>query len=340
MKILRGILLGLAWAAGGMVVLLLAGFAVAAWIWRDIPAEVLEARYGTPASQFAEIDGARIHYRDEGEGPAVVLVHANFASLIGWDPWVEALQDRYRVVRFDMTSHGLSGADPSGDYSLPRTVHLMERLLDQLGVERCAIIGTSLGGTVAMHYTVRNPERVAGLGLISPGSLEPDVRGRQAPARMSPASALVRWITPRALPEFMLKTGFGDPGKVSPELIDRWHDLWRLEGQREAQLARLRQYISGDIEELIGRVSVPVLIQWGEENPQVKVELAGELARLLKSAPLIETIIYPGVGHMAIQEAPRETSEDALAWLGRVPFAEPADPADPAGTAEAEEQPK
>lgn len=334
MRILRGLFLALAWTVGGLFALAVIGFAVAAWIWRDIPAEQLEARYGTPASRFAEIDGARIHYRDEGQGPAVVLIHANFASLIGWDPWVDALKDRYRVVRFDMTSHGLSGADASGDYSLPRTVALMERLLDRLDVERCAIVGTSLGGTVAMHYTVRNPHRVAGLGLISPGSLEPDVRGRQAPARMSPVTALVRWITPRSLPEFMLRGGFGDPGKVSPELIDRWHDLWRLEGQRPAQLERLRQYISGDIEELIGRVPVPVLIQWGEENPQVHVELAGELARLLTSAPSVETIIYPGVGHMAIQEAPRETAADARAWLDRVPFAVPAD------TPEVEEQPK
>ena len=325
MRILRAIFLTLAWLAGGLVALALISFAVAAWIWRDIPAERLEARYGTEASRFAAIDGARIHYRDEGQGPAVVLIHANFASLIGWDPWVEALKDRYRVVRFDMTSHGLSGADATGDYSLPRTVDLMERLLDELGVDRCVIVGTSLGGTVAMHYTVRNPQNVAGLVLISPGSLEPDVRGRQAPARMSPTTAIVRWITPRALPEFMLRTGFGNPASVSDELIDRWHELWRLEGQRPAQLARLRQYISGDIEELIGQVSAPVLIQWGEENPQVHVELAGELARLLKNSPQVETIIYPGVGHMAIQEAPRETAADARAWLDRMPFAEPAE---------------
>ena len=325
MKFLRGILLGLGWAVAGLVALAGIAFAVAAWVWRDIPAETLEARYASPASRFAAIDGARIHYRDEGSGPAVVLIHANFASLIGWDPWVEALADRYRVVRFDMTSHGLSGADSTGDYGLPRTVHLMERLLDRLGVKRAAIVGTSLGGTVAMHYAVRNPRRVAGLVLISPGSLEPGVRGRQAPPPMSPAAALVRWITPRALPEFMLKTGFADPAKVTPQLVDRWHNLWRLEGQRVAQLERLRQYISGDIEALIGEVSAPVLIQWGEENPQVHVELAAELARLLTNAPSVETIIYPGVGHMAIQEAPRETATGARAWLDRVPFAEAPD---------------
>jgi hypothetical protein len=79
LKVLGLLILGL-WAAGTLGVL------AAMWIYRDIPAEVLEARYMTPASRFLNVDGARIHYRDEGEGAAVVLVHANFANLIGWDP--------------------------------------------------------------------------------------------------------------------------------------------------------------------------------------------------------------------------------------------------------------
>ena len=45
----------------------------------------------------------------------------NFGNLIGWDPWVEALKDHHRVLRFDLTAHGLTGPDPSGDYSLERT---------------------------------------------------------------------------------------------------------------------------------------------------------------------------------------------------------------------------
>ena len=53
-----------------------------------------------------------------------------WTNLIDWDPWVEALKDRYRVVRFDMTSHGLTGPDPSGDYTLPRTLALTEKFMD------------------------------------------------------------------------------------------------------------------------------------------------------------------------------------------------------------------
>ena len=110
----------------GLVALLFAGLLVALFIYRDIPAEKLEAEYTNEASQFMDVAGVRVHYRDEGprNAPAVVLVHANFASLLGWEPWAEALKDSYRVIRFDMTSHGLTGPDPTGDYTLDRTLEI------------------------------------------------------------------------------------------------------------------------------------------------------------------------------------------------------------------------
>ena len=89
--------------------------------YRDTPAAQVDARWGTAPSRFLQVDGVRVHYRDEGEGPVIVLLHANYASLLMWEPWAAALKDRFRVIRLDMTAHGLTGVDPSGDYSLERT---------------------------------------------------------------------------------------------------------------------------------------------------------------------------------------------------------------------------
>ncbi|RMF98550.1 MAG: alpha/beta hydrolase [Gammaproteobacteria bacterium] len=310
------------WLGFGTLGLLLLGgitFLVAAWIYRDIPAEVLEARYANEHSRFLNIEGVRIHYRDEGSGPPVLLIHANFASLLGWDPWVEALQDRYRVIRFDMPSHGLTGPDPSGDYSLERTVYLTERFIDALGLERLTIGGTSLGGTVAIHYAARHPERVERLILLSPGALEGrDLTSEQSARRRNvPAAAkILEYILPRALPEFMLRSAWGTTRPVPEELIDRWHDLWLREGQRAAQLARLRQYRSGDLEGIAAKVRAPVLLLWGEANHQAEVEQAYELKKMLANAP-VELITYPGVGHMAVQEAGADIARDVRAWLDR-----------------------
>jgi len=141
------------WLLVGLLALGVAATLVGLWIYRDIPALELEARYANDASRFMNIDNVRIHYRDEGprDAPVVVLVHANFASLLGWEPWVDALKDSYRVIRFDMTSHGLTGPDPTGDYGLDRTMELTERLIDAVGLNNTFTIGgTSIGGTVSL----------------------------------------------------------------------------------------------------------------------------------------------------------------------------------------------
>ena len=167
----------------GMVALVV-GLLVAAVVYRDHPVAAVEKRWAKPPSQFVIVDGVRLHYREEGSGPPVVLLHANYASLFMWEPWATALKDRYRVIRVDLPAHGLTGPEPSGDYSLQRIQSLFEQFVDARGLERFVVVGTSIGGTVAMRYAADHPERIERLVMISPGSLESRVRGRTTPANV------------------------------------------------------------------------------------------------------------------------------------------------------------
>ena len=115
-KLLKAIKIALAVAAAVCV----GGLAMVLWIYRDIPAEVVEARYGNASSQFMMIGGVRLHYRDEGSGQPIVLIHGHWGSLLQWDSWMPALSQDHRVVRLDLTSHGLTGVDPTGDYTNER----------------------------------------------------------------------------------------------------------------------------------------------------------------------------------------------------------------------------
>lgn len=292
-------------------------FAVAAYQFQDIDPEILESRYATEPSRFVTIDGVRFHYRDEGAGPTVVLVHANWANMLDWDPWVDALKDSYRVVRFDMPGFGLTGPDPTGDYSIARTVSLLEELFATLNVDTFVLAGASLGGTIGMHYSVAHPGVIERLIFVSPGALNPRVRGRTTPPSIPQVFNVLTVITPRAIPHAILRSGFGDESRISEQLISRWHDFLLRKGNRLAQLDRQRQYISGDVDALIGEINVPVLIMWGSLNKQVPVELAGELADLLKSAPEIERIIYEDAGHQLAQEIGERTGQDVRAYLDR-----------------------
>ena len=281
----------------------------------DKSAEEIEAKYLEDNSSFINIDGVNIHYTDEGTGPVILLLHANYANLIDWKPWVKTLSPNYRIIRMDIPGHGLTEADPLNDYSMPRTVFLIERLISSLGIKQLSVVGASLGGTIGIHFTRNNPEIVDHLILVSPGALNPRVRGSNEPAKLPKAFNLMTQITPRLLVKGLLTGGFGDPSNISEELITRWHDLLLREGQRDAQMARMRQYVSGDIDQVIKQVKAPVLIMWGKKNKVVPVELAYEMKNLLVNSHSIEMIIYESGGHQLVQELGQETAVDALEYL-------------------------
>ncbi|MBT5541246.1 MAG: alpha/beta hydrolase [Gammaproteobacteria bacterium] len=282
---------------------------------QDISPETIESKYLLRSSSFINIDGVKIHFTDEGNGPVLLLLHANYANLIDWDPWVQELSATHRIIRLDIPGHGLSYNDPSGDYSMARTLFLLQKLMDHLEINSFSIAGASLGGTIGLHYASNYSNEVNRLILVSPGALNPRVRGSNEPPHLPKLFNLLTQITPRALVEGLLTGGFGDPSKISEELVTRWHELLLKEGQRDAQMARMKQYISGDIDQIIQSIEAPVLIMWGKKNKVVSVALATEMKNLLVNSPSVEMIIYKNAGHQLVQEIGSETAKDALRYL-------------------------
>ena len=196
------------------------------------------------------------------------------------------------MIRIDIPGHGLTEADPSNDYSMQRTVFLLENFLNELKIDTLSIAGASLGGTTSLHYASQNPEKIDNLILVSPGALNPRVRGRTEPVTLPKPFEIIAYITPKIITETLLKGGFGDPNNVTDQLIKRWHDLLLREGQRDAQIARVNQYVSGDIDRVLSEVRAPALIMWGKKNNVVPVDLAYEMKDMMKNSLRIEMIIY------------------------------------------------
>ena len=275
----------------------------------------IEAQYRLDSSSFVTIDGVRIHYTDQGAGSCIVLLHANYANLIDWEPWVETFISSHRVIRFDLAGHGLTSSDPENNYSLERTLYLFEKLMNYLSIDEMALVGASIGGTISLHYAERHPDQVKQLILVSPGALNPRARGKLEPPNLPFFMDIITRITPKKLVAGLLNSGFGDPSRITDELVTRWHDLLLREGQRDAQMARMRQYVSGDIDKVIANIQSPTLIMWGAKNSIVPVELADEMAKLLVNASSVEKIIYSTAGHQLVQEIGKETAIDAFDYL-------------------------
>lgn len=113
---------------------------------------------------YLPVAGALLRYRDEGSGPAVLLIHGWTLDLDMWEPQVAGLRDSFRLVRFDRRGFGLS----SGPASLAADVQDALALCDQLQLERLACLGMSQGARVAMHLCRIAPERLACVILDGP----------------------------------------------------------------------------------------------------------------------------------------------------------------------------
>lgn len=307
----------MSWRRTAACALLALALALAATLWinRDIPAARLEEKYATPGSQFLHLDGLRIHYRDEGTGPTVVLLHGHGGDLFDWDPWVTALMDHYRVVRFDFPACGLTGPDPKGDYSGRHMLDLAERIIDALALKHFVLGGTSLGADIATQYASRHPERVERLILLNPDFPDGD-RVLRSTFSASPLIANVRLhLMPRAMAEQLLRSHAGDPGHITEAQIERTAELWRREGNRPALIEASRSYDNSDARKAFAELRSAVLLLQGEASPIAPGETAGSLLDRLKNTTDKRLIVYPRTGWPALAEAGAATARDVRAWL-------------------------
>jgi predicted alpha/beta-fold hydrolase len=120
-----------------------------------------------PAGRTISFDGESIFVRQAGEGPDVVLLHGLGDSSLGWQFLEEPLlQAGYRVTVWDALGAGRSSKPSGGDYSLAAHLRRLVRVLDALAIENAAIVGHSLGGSLALGLAQAHPGRTAALCLI------------------------------------------------------------------------------------------------------------------------------------------------------------------------------
>jgi 3-oxoadipate enol-lactonase len=113
----------------------------------------------------AEVNGARLWYDEAGDGPALLLLHGGLGDSELWEPVVPFLAERYRTIRTDLRFFGRSTGPPA-----PWSWHDdVVALLDELEVERTALVGLSVGGRIAYDIALDHPERLWALACVAPG---------------------------------------------------------------------------------------------------------------------------------------------------------------------------
>ncbi len=278
-----------------------------AWAWTpDRPVAELKARYTNGPEDFRDIAGIRLHLRDQGphDAPAVILLHGFGASLHTWEPWAASLAEQFRVISFDLPGGGLSGQDPAGDYSDPRSLEILAGLMDELELDRASVVGNSLGGRIAWRFAAEFPERVERLVLIAPdGFASPGFEYGVAP-KVPAVLRLMRHALPRSVLRMNLQAAYADPTALSEPVVERYHDLLRVPGNRDALLDRMGQVMLEPPEPLLARIQAPTLLVWGEQDAMVPFTNAADYLAALPDARLVS---FEDLGHVPHEEAPAQS---------------------------------
>ena len=298
----------LAWALAALLVAAAVGVALS---WApDLPLSALRARWAPPPSAFIEVGGLKVHYRDEGPRDdllPIVLLHGTSASLHTWEGWSAVLRNTRRVVSFDMPGFGLTGPNASGDYSDAMYVRFVLAMLDALKLQRVVLGGNSLGGAIAWETAVAAPDRVLQLILVDAAgyAFVPKVVPLGFRIAMSPAlSALTDRVLPRSAVEDSVRSVYGHPERITPELVDRYTAITRREGNRRALGQRMAQIDRGENAASVATLKLPTLVLWGGQDRLIPPENAARFGRDIKGSTVV---MFDDLGHVPQEEDPQRT---------------------------------
>lgn len=248
-------------------------------------------------------DGLELPYVERGDpdGVPVLLLHAWLDSMRCFDQLLAALPERLHVFAFDQRGHG-DATKPAHGYRLRDFAEDVGGFMDAVGLDAAALAGASSGGYVAQRFAIDHPGRTLGLALLgSPRNL----RGKRPPF----ADAVATLADPIA-PAFVREL---NDGMVEREVPDAVMDVLREENLKvPARVWReaFEGLVAAEVPLDTGPISVPTLIVWGEHDSLLPRADQEAMATQIPGARLV---IYDGIGHLPVIEAPERVAADLTA---------------------------
>jgi pimeloyl-ACP methyl ester carboxylesterase len=244
----------------------------------------------------AEASGVRIAWERRGAGEPLLLIHGLGYARWGWEPVVDGLAKSSEVLLFDNRGIGESDA-PAGPYSVRLMAEDAVAVLDAAGLERAHVLGTSLGGMVALQVALDRPERVDRLVLActTPGGPNAAPMPARTVRLMQEAPTLPLEVALRRFVENAL----GDPDAA---IVDRIMEHRRATDQPPAAWAA--QAAAGatfDVWDRVGEIRAPTLVLTGDEDAVVDPRNSELLAQRIHDARLE---VFAGGGHLFFWEEP------------------------------------
>ena len=258
---------------------------------------------------FIEANGVSLRYTVEGAGKPVVLIHEMGGTLESWGLLSPLLASQRRVLRYDTRGAGFS-EKVRGRLVIDRMTDDLIALLDRIGItEKVGLVGTAVGGAIALHTAYRFPDRVAALVVTSPATSIPAESRAAVLARVD----AVERDGMRSACDATATNSY--PGEVRTDMarFEAFRARW-LANDPASYAAIYRMLINGDIGPELGAIKCPVLVIGGEFDrgrPPARVE------PIAKAIPGATYKVLP-VGHYAGLQKPELMAREIGEFLERV----------------------
>ncbi len=281
---------------------------------------VLRKKYGSPPSQFITLpNGVTAHLRDEGDSEAtpIVLVHGHGEDLHTWDRLVNHLIGSFRVIRFDLRRHGLTGPAPDNDYGVESYVSDLYAIIEHLGIDSFILVGHSMGGRISVMYTMANQARVNGLILLSASGAPRKENKSQPMALRMMRNPLGRFLVKRIWSRDMAGKSLADMGfdesSITDEEIDRMWELSKYPGNMEAMFLEFAKPWEDFKPTDIAGINKDSLLIWGEEDGICPKSMGRWYDSQLPHSTMVE---LPNIGHNPQFECPDRCFDEISSWIG------------------------
>ncbi len=260
----------------------------------------------------------RLHCLENGAGPPLLLIHGLFDLLETWERLIPLLSDRFKLYAIDLPGFGKSPLPKEWEESLSGMIEAVVSFLDWKGIEKTTIVGSSMGGGVALGVAARHPERIDRLVLVNPyGFPSPPVAVEIARSRI-PGKFLPYVLREPALKrcaKAIFSRSLHDSRLITDALIERVIAPFSTLPQRK-DLFRFLRAISAEemreIDALLPQIRQPVLILWGENDRWLTIDHANWLRKHLPDSRLITV---PNCGHLPQMDKPEETAKEIIQFM-------------------------
>ena len=255
------------------------------------------------------VNDVDLYYESHGAGQPVVLVHGLGSSTRDWEPQVEGLASRFRVITFDVRGHGRS-AKPRQRYSVALFAADTTALIRALDLGPVHLVGISMGGMIAFQVAVSNPDLVRSLVIVNSGPAMPITTFAQR-SMIWTRIAIVRLRGMRKMGDVLATRLLPKPEHAArrAEFVERW-----AQNDPVAYLASLKGMLNWSVLEQLKDIRCPTLILSADRD-YTPIPAKQAYTAMIPGA---ELVVIDDAGHMLPVERPDACNRALLAFLERV----------------------